>query len=629
MNKISTCIYCGCGCLLNYVVEGNKIVNVLPVVEDEVSEGKPCIKGLTIKEVYDKNRITTPMIRKKGKLVPVTYSEAVDFIYKNIKDLSPDEIFVNGSGKMTNEDNYAVLKFARVVLQTANADSCCGRLCHATTVQAMNEMFGQSNLTVMDNIKKADTLLIVGSNPFSNYPVFFNRLKKIKIVSVQNIFNFHTKEYDVNLKIKPGSETALLNGLINSLIKRGLSSKEEGFEELKKTVSSFTKEVVCSLCEISEKDYDKFVDAIYESKKLAVMHGMGLTQHVNGLENIHSIMNLVILKKAFVQTLRGEINVQGVGDIGFLPNSLPTGDYSSVPKLEKIWKAEINKSKGKTILEALAINPVKAAFVIHFNPAQSMPALNKVHKILKKMFIIQIESVFNETSKYANVIIPSPLLLETEGTITNGEKRIRKANQVIKPPGKVVDEWLFFEKLANKFNKTLGFKSKKEILKEIKKTVPSYSKINVSKLWEGEDQWADKSIKFLKFIPEKYEGIDETSSKQYPFILTTFRSQFQFLTGEQTTESAVLKKLDDGPCFYFNEKDMKKLEIKNKEQVIVESTEGKVKAKAISNNKIPEGIIATRFHYKKLLINKLFPLMFDEETFTPNYKAVAVKVKKA
>ncbi|MFH0986448.1 MAG: molybdopterin-dependent oxidoreductase [Candidatus Micrarchaeota archaeon] len=626
----SPCIYCGCGCILDYQVEKNRITKVLPVKDDEVSEGRPCIKGLTIHEVYDKNRITKPMIRKMGRLTPVSLDEAVDFIYKKIKNLPPDEIFLNGSGKTTNENNYAALKFARGVLKTTNTDSCCGRLCHAATVQGMADCFGQSNITLMKNIDKIDTLLVIGSNPFGNYPTFFSKIKKTKLVNVQNILNFHAKEGDITLVIKPGSEVALLNGIVNELIKKGAKSSHSGFLHLKQVVSAFDRKIVCGLCGIGPKDYLKVVEAVRKSKKFGVMHGMGFTQHVNAIENVHSLLNLVILKNAYIQTLRGEINVQGAGDIGFYPNALPSGGYETLGELERKWKTDLCDKKGKTAMEALAISPVKAAFIIDFNPAQSMPALNRVHKILTKMFVVVMSPSFNETCRYADVIIPVPLLLETEGSITNGEKRVRKASKVIDPPAGVVDEWQFFKKLSAKLNsRILDYRNPRQITEEITETVPAYSKIDVRKLYEGKDQWADKKIKFRQFVPEKYEGVDEIASKKYPFILTTFRSQFQFLTGEQTRESETLRKMDDGPCFYISKSDADKMKIKDGDKIMVTSEEGRLKAPAKLSDAVPPGLIAARFHYHELLINKLFPLVFDEETFTPSYKAVAVRIRKS
>ena len=372
MKKItSICPYCGCGCKLNFIVENEKVIKVEGNKKDEISEGKPCIKGLTLNEVIDKNRILYPMIKRKNKLKRVSWDEALSFIYEKTKDFSPTEILFTGSGKITNEDNYSILKFAKIVYQTNNTDSCCGRLCHMATVEAMNNCFGNSNLTKMEYINKVDCLLIIGSNPASNYPVFFNKLlkrrKNIKIISVQALLNLTTKFGDYFLQITPGTEIVLLNGIMNYIISKNCYSKKaekyEGFERLVNLVKKYPVKKVCEICGISKKDFVEASEVIANSKNFSIFHGMGFTQHINGIENVHSLLNLLLLKNGYVLTLRGEINVQGAEDIGFIPNVLPSGSFDTIPFLEKVWKSKIPREKGKSLVEALLIDPVKAASV--------------------------------------------------------------------------------------------------------------------------------------------------------------------------------------------------------------------------------------------------------------------------
>lgn len=580
------------------------------------------------------------MIRIQGKLQKTSWQKALKFVYENIKDLAPEEIFFSASGKITNEDNYVIQKFARAVFKTNNVDSCCSRLCHAATVQAMNDCFGTSNLTVMDNVKKIDCLFVIGSNPASNYPVFFDKLleekkkRGIKIISAQSLLNLTACEGDVCLEIAPGTEVVLLNGLINSLILENAFSKEakgiEGFESLKRKVKEFTPEFVCKTCGIQRKTFDAALKTIRESKAFAVFHGMGFTQHVNATENVHSLINLMLLKKGIPLTLRGEINVQGVGDIGSAPDALPSGSFASLPLLEKKWHAKLANEKGKNILEALLIDPVKAAFISGFNPAQSMPNLVQVHKHLEKMFLVQMDSFENITTKFADVVLPVPLLIERNGTICNGERRLRKASKVIEPLGESMPEWLVYKELARLFGKEkfLAYKNEKDILEEIIEVVPDFKGVNAGQVWKGDDAWPDKTIKFKKFWPERFEGVDDIRSKKYPLLLTTVRKKFSFLTGEMSSESKTLVKLEEKNGFYFSKADARKLGLKDNDLIEVESSISSLKGPAFITKNLPKGIIASSIHSDKLLVNKLFPTRFDEESFTPNYKAVAVNVKK-
>ncbi len=639
MKKISPCVYCGCGCRLVYEVKGNKIIKIHPDKSDKVSEGKPCIKGLTIHEVADRNRYKHPVIKKDRSTKKVSWKRALEYIKENIKDLSPEEIAFYGSGKITNEDNWTILKFAKCVIKTNNTDSCCGRLCHIATVEGVKNCLGNSNLTFMDYVNEIDTLLVIGSNPASNYPVFFTKLLKrknqIKIISVQPLHNITSRFGDVFVYIEPGTEVVFLNAIANYLIQNKYYVKEaakyEGFERLKSTVKNYTLELVERICKTPKEEFFNACELIGKAKDFGVFHGMGLTQHVNAIENVHSLLNVLLLKNGKILSLRGEINVQGVGDIGFLPNKLPTGGFETLPELEKLWNCTLPMDKGKTIIESLIIEPVKAGFITSFNPAQSLPALKKVHKNLREMFLVYFDSYESLTGEFADVILPTPALFERSGTITTGERLVRLVNKVRKPPGSAMPEWKIYARLAKLFRKgkLLSWRNEKEIFEEIVRIVPSYRNLNPEKIYKGKDMFADKSIRYKRFMPEKFEGKDEVRSKEYPFLLTTFRSKYQFLTGEMTEIAETLSKGDDGPCLYINPEDAKNLKIATGEIVKVVSEEDSIKIPVKVSEIVPKSVVAARFHYRKILVNRLFPARFDEETHTPNYKCVAVRIEKA
>ena len=634
----SICPYCGCACKLIYKVSSNSILKVLPCKEDRVSRGKPCIKGLTVHEVFNKNRVRKPVIRKDRNEYEVSIKRAVEYVYENIKDLDPGEIAVFGSGKITNESNYALLKLARGVLKTNNVDSCCGRLCHIATVRALSECFGIENVSYMEDVYSIDVLLVIGSNPAVNYPVFFNRVmdvrKKIKLVSVQPFCNQTSTFADIYAEIEPGTEVVFLNALCNYIISNSLYDKDvesvENFSVLKKVVKSYTPEVVEKICGIDRQKFAEIAEVVGNSECLGVFHGMGLTQHINALKNVLALLNLVVLKKGKVLSLRGEVNVQGVGDIGFVPERLPTGGFETVGELERLWTTEIPLEKGKNIVEALLISPVKACIVTHFNPAQSMPALDRVHKNLEKMFLVVLESYNSLTAEFADVVIPTPALFEREGTITNGERMIRKVNMVVSPPKESIEEYVFARMLAKMFGKEelLSFSSPLEIFREICAVVPDYRNVSPELVYSGRDAFARKEIRYVRFMPVKFEGKDRMRSKNYPFILTTFRSRFQFLTSEMTCCSETLKKLDEGPVLFMNSEDAKELGVRDGDVVRVISEESSIEIRIKTTNLMPRKTVATRFHYKEVLINKLFPPKFDRETHTPAYKCVAVRIEK-
>jgi len=640
----STCAYCGCGCRLLFQVENDKIVKVIPDRTDDVSEGIACIKGLTIHESVSNNegRILQPLIRedKYSALRAVSWDEAYDFIYEHTKDLAPNEVFINASGKVTNEDCYVTQKFARIALKTNNIDACCARLCHVTTVEGLEHCFGtRASFSKMDDIYSLDCLFIVGSNPASNYPVLYNRILKakrkgLKVVSSQAIYNITAKFSDVSLLIYPGTELILLNGIMNVLIHQGMYDKAaqsvEGFGRLARVVEPYSIDFVRQACGLELEQLNQLIEHIASSKALGIIHGMGLTQHVTGSENVHALLNLMILKNAQLLSLRGEINVQGVGDVGCLPDRLPTGPLVTAVQLGQKWHVKLPFSKGKTIVEAFLISPPKAAFISGMNSAVSLPNLNVVHKNLRDMFVVVLDHYFNLTCTFADVVLPTPLLFERNGTITNGERRLRPVRKVVEACGQCRPEWQIFKDLSRYFNcqQHFAYDEPIDITREIVSVVPAYAEINIDSVYAGSDAWPEKKMVFKRFMPEHFEGVEDIRSDKYPMILTSFRSMHHFLTGEMTNKSKTLMSFKEGPFCYISLRDAERLGINSGDTVEVSSSVGSLTCKAQVDESIPKGRVGMHFHFEQLLVNKLFPTQFDDKTLTPNYKMTAVNVRK-
>ncbi len=636
---ISTCFYCAQACRLRYLVDNGKIRKVLPLENDPVSRGKPCIKGLTIAEVVDKKRILYPMIRKSGRLERISWPKALNILARKLKEFSASEIFFGASGKITNEDNFVIQKFARLAFASNNVDGCCARLCHAATVMGFKNTLGiGASPGYFDDILNLDCLLIIGSNPASNHPVSFRRILKMKekggkIIVVSPIVSETAEVADLHLSIAPGSESAFLLSLIFLLIKKKKYSKEaekfENFQKLKEAARKYPPEVVAKISKTDAEKIEKAAQIIGEASNFGVMHGMGLTQHVNGIENVHLLVDLALLKEGKVVSGRGEINVQGCGDMSTGPSLLEFSKQIDLENLKKIWKKDLPHSRGMNLIEAIALGQAKMVLITNFNPAQSMPDLKRIHKNLKKIFLVQMDSYFNLTSRFADLILPVPILIEREGTITNGERRVRKVSPVRKPIGEALPEWKIYSRLAKRLKvKGFTYQNSKEILQEIVRVIKDYQKIKVEKIWQGNDFFASKEIKWKRFVPEEFEGIEEIRSKDYPFILFTFRSPYDFLTNEAIENSSTLKKMGEGAVFFLNQKDAKNLGLKKGEKIKVLSKVGKISGPVKISPRILPGFIGANFHHRKLLVNKLFPLQFDEESFTPNFKVVAVRAEK-
>ncbi|MBI2185358.1 MAG: molybdopterin-dependent oxidoreductase [Thaumarchaeota archaeon] len=641
----SICSYCGCGCRLLFVLDpsGKVITKVRPDQGDPASQGSPCVKGLTLHEVLYENRVLHPMVRvsKDGDLKRASWGEALKFVYGKLKTFDPREVFFVPSGKITNEDNYVLQKFARIVFKTNNVDSCCTRLCHAPTVKALTHLTGLgASEGVMDDVFNRDVLLIVGTNPASNYPVLFHRIvnakrsRGLKVVSIQTVYNETANYADVALTVNPGTEVVLFNAMMGRLIADNHydppTEALDGFDGLREVVNQYDLNRASSICGCRITDVEAALMLIGSSKKLGVMHGMGLTQHRNAMSNLYSLFNLMLLKGGLLVSNRGEVNVQGVGDMGCHPDSLPTGPMITGDKLSEEWHVDLPSFQGKTMLEAFLISPVKAAVVSNFNPAQSLPNLDQVHRNLRGMFLVVLESHHSLTSEFADVILPVPSLPERTGSVTTGERRVRPVVRVIDPLGEAKPDWQIICELAELagHGEFFDYPSEKEIAKEIVRVIPDYKEVDVAKLYSGEDQWANKKPKFARFNPVHFRGLEEDAGGRFPLILVSFRSPHHFLTNEMTSQSKTLSKFPEGPYVYLNVELARKLGVQNGDMVRVTSPVSYVDGEARISPKVPLKIVGMHFHFKSLLFNKLVPTQFDPEVFTPNYKSVPVNVAK-
>jgi predicted molibdopterin-dependent oxidoreductase YjgC len=207
---------------------------------------------------------------------------------------------------------------------------------------------------------------------------------------------------------------------------------------------------------------------------------------------------------------------------------------------------------------------------------------------------------------------------------------VRYVRRVVETCGECRPEWRIFKELSNVFGCADHFRYEepREITEEIVRIVPAYRQIDVASVYAGADDWPEKRMLFRRFMPEHFEGVEDIRSDKYPLILTSFRSMHHFLTGEMTNKSKRLMSFDEGPYCYVSALDAERLCISDGDTVEVSSSVGSLVCEARVDENIPKGRVGMHFHFEELLVNKLFPTQFDEKTFTPNYKMVAVNVRR-
>ena len=677
LSKISTvCPYCGVGCILDLYVKDNRIINVLSEVGSNTNKGNLCVKGkFGLDFVSDQKRLKYPVVRTgSGKFKKISWEKAVQTVAERLTDIKnkygPESIGVLSSAKCTNEENFLMSKFARAVIETNNIDHCA-RLCHASTVTGLIPTFGSGAMTnSIDDIKDADVAIIIGSNTTEAHPVIGYELinsvkeKGLKIIVIDPRDIPITKYAAIHLKQKPGTDIAVLLGMMNIIYNNNLhdskfiESRTENFDKLKDSFSSYSSKKAAAISGVDERDLIKAAKLYGSANNALIFYAMGITQHTCGTDNVIAIADLAMMtgnigrRGAGVNPLRGQNNVQGACDMGALPDML--SGYQGVDsdnmrwRFEKKWKKVLPFGKGLTVtemIEGARTGKIKAIYVMGENLMLSDPDLLHVAQSLKNLEFFVVQDIFlTETCEFADIVLPGACFAEKDGTFTNTERRVQKLNKAVEAPGEALEDWKIICMISTAMGYPMFYNNASEIMDEISSVTPIYGGISFNRLEKGSLQWPcrqyiDPGTPILhtkaftrgrgNFIPVYNRPPDEVPDEDYPLILTTGRVLYQFHTRTMTGKVRGLNEIAPMSLVHINRKDALTIDIKDGEKVRVESRRGSIEASALIDSKIKEGVVFIPFHYADAPANVLTNPALDPKAKIPEFKACAVRVMKA
>jgi formate dehydrogenase alpha subunit len=533
--------------------------------------------------------------------------------------------------------------------------------------------FGSGAMTNSFNDIANDSKIyfIIGSNTTENHPVLGMRIRqavkergaKLIVCDPRDIpiTDFAT----LHIKQKPGTDIALLNGIMHVLIAEDLYDKEfvaeriEGFEELKAKVMGYTPERAAEICSITPDEITQAAHMLAENRPGALLYAMGITQHTTGHQNVLSTANLQMLLGNMgvpgggVNPLRGQSNVQGACDLGGLPN-VYTG-YQAVTleasqkKFEQAWGVPLSNEVGTTVVEminAAETGDIKAIYIMAENPMVSDPDVNHVEKCLKDLDFLVVQDIFlTETAALADVVLPGPTFAEKDGTYTNSERRIQFVRQAVDPPGEVRQDWWIVCEIARRMGYDgLTYNSPREIMDEINRLTPIYGGITYDRIGTQGLQWPcpdaehpGTSIlhvgKFSRGLGH-FSAVDwlppaEEPDEEYPFIFTTGRVLYQYHTGSMSRRSEGLNAIYPEALVELNTRDASKLGMSDGDRVKVSSRRGEVTARALVSDRTKPGVVFMPWHFAEAAANKLTIAALDPVAKIPEYKVCAVKVEAA
>ena len=667
----TTCPYCGTGCEMSVGTNEGKLVSIAPVLDAPVSRGHLCVKGrYAFDFVSAADRVTEPMIRKSGEWHPASWSEAEEFVANQfqriVSEYGPDSIGILGSARSTNEENYLAQKFARAVIGTNNVD-CCARVCHTPTAAAMKLMLGAGAATnSYDDIERAATIFVCGSNSTENHPIIGARIKQAALQGAKLIVMdpraIELAQYAaIHLRPRPGTNIPLLNSLACVIVEEHLYDEEflgrrvTEFGEFSDFVKQFAPDAVASICGVSA-DLIRQAARLYATEKPSIcFHGLGVTEHTQGTEGVMCLVNLALLTGNIgkpgtgINPLRGQNNVQGAAhmgcDPGILTGSAPVNDASGT--FEKVWGASVPTQPGLNMLEmmdAATAGKLKALWAIGYDVLLTNANAKATEQALRSLDLLIVQDMFmNETAQLASVFLPACSSFEKDGTFMNAERRIQRIRKIIDSVGKSKSDWEIICAVANAMGKgeLFNFSSASDIWNEIRSVWPAGKGITYQRLEERGLQWPcfdenDHGTEILhagafalgKTTPLRripFRPTQETVDDDFPFLLNSGRTLYQFNAGTMTqrTRNSELLTTD---YLEIAPEDAFRLHVRTGERVRVRSRYGEAIMPIQIRSSVRPGELFATFHDAGIFLNRVTGPHRDARVKTPEYKVTAVSV---
>jgi len=677
---ITTCAYCGVGCSFRAEMKGDQVVRMVPNKDGHANHGHSCVKGrFAWGYATHADRITKPMIREQitDPWREVSWSEAFSYAADRIKGIQATygrgSVGAISSSRCTNEETYLMQKIVRAAFGNNNIDTCA-RVCHSPTGFGLKQTLGESAGTQdFDSVAQSDVIFVIGANPTDGHPVFASHMKRrlregarlivadprtIDLVRMPHV------EADYHLKLRPGTNVALVTALAHVIVTEGLVN--EAYVQAHCEMPSFEQwRTFVALPEHSPEATEAITgvpaDVMRGAARLyatggngAIYYGLGVTEHSQGSTTVIGIANLAMAtgnlgrEGVGVNPLRGQNNVQGACDMGSFPHELPgyrhVLDAGTRGLFEQAWNVTLDPEPGLRIpnmFDAAMAGQFKALYCEGEDIAQSDPDTQHVTAALQSMECIIVQDLFlNETAKFAHVFLPGSSFLEKDGTFTNAERRISRVRKVMAPLGGLAD-WQITMQFANALGHPMHYDHPSEIMAEIAQLTPTFSGVSYARLDElGSIQWPCNAehpdgtptmhVGQLvrgkgRFFPTEYVATLERVNGRFPLILTTGRILSHYNVGAQTRRTANVGWHEEDRL-EIHPHDAEERGVTDGDWVGITSRAGETTLRALVTERVQPGVVYTTFHHPESGANVITTDNSDWATNCPEFKVTAVQV---
>lgn len=659
------CGYCGDGCQMTVQTKGQELIEVNSAHGAGRNNGDLCARGFFgFHAASHPERLTHPLIRRNGALVPTTWEEALEYVATRLGDVKNTHggPAVGGliSGRCTNEELYAFQKLMRLAVGTNHIDSSA-RYGHVNGLYAMRRVQGTHRWTVtFEDILDADVLLLVGTNMTETNPITGLKVKeavkkrRAKLMTMESLEPVVDRMSNIanlshhHLRIPPDEMQNGLLGLVKAIIEEALV-----LADIAEQYPSYIKAITTAVRTLSWQDLHKATgiepDSFKQAAKLLaggrrviVLAGPVLLRNERGYAGSLTILDLLILTGKLEQPgcgfapLAEENNDQGAVEMGAVAELLPGAcfidDAANRDRFLQLWKTEVPLAVGASLVEMVKrahAGALKAMFIVGENPVASLPTPLRAKEALQKLDLLVCQELFlTETAALAHVVLPAASSMEKTGTFTNTEGHVQAVRPSIEPIGESRPDWEVFAALSILLGVPAEYAESKDILKEIRGTISGYGSLGPTPLPPKVDRTA-----MDRYLTEGYQS---NLSERYRLTAPTSRpdgtlqirfGQSLFHSGKLSTHAKGLLQLEGTGRLRINPIDAARFALVDGDRVRLCSTSGEMTTEIQSTERVPQGTAWFPDHFGQAAIG-LFECAVDPTTYVPSFLTATVSIMK-
>ena len=665
----TTCNYCGDGCQLYLETKDEEVVRVTSPLswknkwgdrsETAKGHGGICVRG-RFGFVYldSEHRLTQPLVREGGRLVQKPWLETMHLLVDRLTEIKSkygaESIGGLVTARCTNEELYLFQKLMRAGFGTNQLDSSA-RYGHMNFVLASKHAVGLGRTpNDWEDLTKAKAIILIGSNITETNPLTAVRIKeamrvyKAQVVTLDSAITNIAKLASHPFLIKPGTEGAVIDGLVKATIDEDLVDEEavgkhpQAFEALKSAVRDVSLERLTVQTGFPVEAFREIAAIFAESPKSIILCAVGIVRRTNGYQNVLKLMDLAWITGKFgrtgcgVSTVTEEPNEQGAVDMGAVPEFFPGQARFDDPgvrdRFAKAWEASLPPvGSGAHLIEILRrckSGQIKALYILGENPLATLPASMEVRAALERLELLVVQDPFlTDTGKLAHFVLPACTYAEKDGTFTNLEGRVLRVRQAMDPLGESLPDWHIMTALANAMGCRWEYQSANDIQAEIMKLLPGYYNLGQPrKVVPVPDQYLSNG--YAAEVMARYQQTSPAREHTRPFSLVM--GQLLVHSGKLSTQaSGLIKIAPNTGKLRMNIQDMERLGLQDGAKVRLTSDRGSLQLGVQLDQSIAPGTCFFPEHFNEPPVKDLMPVSVDATTGVPSFKQIWVSVEQA